>query len=93
MKTPSYQRNLLVVDDRVASTLVSRGFLASHWARERVRPGLFGVTPDGLRALADAMERGELEQFMDPKYERDRVRLYMSQKQTSLNRGNGKSDD
>ena len=64
----------LVVGDKVSRSLVKHGLLAPHFAD---RDAFHGITPYGLRELADHMERGELNQFLDPKFERDRVRLYI----------------
>jgi hypothetical protein len=55
---------LLVVGDAVARSLTKRGLLA---ARGKGGDSFFQITPAGLRELADAMERGDLEQFVDPK--------------------------
>ena len=66
---------LLIVNDTVSRSLEKRGLVAPHFAKSK--DGFFGVTPRGLRALADEMEAGHLEQFMDPKYERNAVRMYM----------------
>lgn len=75
--------SILIVDDKVARQLIDRGYLA-HRPHPRPRvpdQGCFAVTPEGLRVLADALDRGDLEQFFDPKFERDRVRLYIDAKQ------------
>lgn len=69
--------SLLIVGDKISRSLVKRGLLAPHFAKS---DGFHGVTPSGLRAVAEAMERGDLEQFMDPKYRRDQARLYWSTK-------------
>lgn len=66
--------SLLVIRDKVSRSIESRGLLAP-----RLNDGLFGITPSGLRTLADALESGELEPFFDGRYrERDKVRIYMS---------------
>ena len=71
----------LIVTDRVAESLVKREFLSPHFASQRMGEGsFFGITPMGLRALADAYEAGLLEQFLDPKFQRDRTRLYIGTK-------------
>lgn len=44
--------------DSVARSLGRRGLLSEAGDR---------ITPSGLRALADAMESGQLEQFMEPR--------------------------
>lgn len=71
----------LIVKDRVAVSLAKRGLLAPHFAGKKGvgsgpaatnRDSFFGITPAGLRALADAYEAGQLEQFLDPKFQRDR---------------------
>lgn len=67
--------NLLIVADKVSRSLERRGLLAPHSLKKD--GALFGITPTGLRALADALERGDLLQFIDPKFERDHARLYM----------------
>ncbi|HYD66113.1 hypothetical protein [Azospirillum sp.] len=55
---------LLVVGDAVSKSLVKRGLLKP---RLRNRPDAWhGITPAGLRALADAYEAGKLKQFMQP---------------------------
>lgn len=68
--------SLLVAGDAVTRSLEKRGLVAPHFAKSK--DGFFGVTPRGLRALADEMERGRLEQFIDQKYERSPARIYMS---------------
>ena len=67
--------SVLVVGDRVSRSLVKRGLMASHFAEKAKAEGFHGITPAGLRELADAMERGELEQFLDQSYRRDTARL------------------
>lgn len=72
---------LLVVSDKLSRSLVQRGLLEPRRPPikgDKDDGGFFGITPAGLRALADALERGNVEQFFDEKFERDRVRLYMS---------------
>ena len=72
---------LLVVSDKLSRSLVHRGLLEPRRPPRRSDKddgGFFGITPAGLRALADALEGGDLEQFYDEQFERDRVRLYMS---------------
>lgn len=76
--------NALIVKDGVAASLAKRALLAPHFAGKKgVDSGddsFFGITPAGLRALADAYEAGQLEQFLDPKFQRDRTRLYIGTK-------------
>ncbi len=67
--------SLLIAGDAVSRSLQKRGLAAPHFVKNK--DGFLGITPRGLRALADAMEAGRLEQFMDPKYEINPVRLYM----------------
>lgn len=72
--------SMLVVSDKLSRSLVNRGFLEPRRPprkKDKDDGGFFGITPAGLRAVADAVERGELEQFYDPRFRRDRVRLYM----------------
>lgn len=53
---------LMVVGDPVSKSLVKRGLLKPHFPD---KPDAWHrVTPDGLRALADALEVGHLDQFM-----------------------------
>lgn len=53
-------RFLVVADDRVSKSLARRGLTKSHGDR----PDSFHhITPNGLRAVADAMEAGLLEKF------------------------------
>ena len=70
--------SLLIVGDKISRSLEKRGLLAPHSLK--TNDGFFGVTPTGLRELAGALERGELEQFTDPKFRRDRARLYIDAK-------------
>ena len=70
--------SLLIVGDRVSKSLVNRGLLEPHFARDD--DAFHGISPAGLRAVARAMERGELEQFLDPKFQRDRARLFFGTK-------------
>lgn len=65
----------VIVGDRLSRSLVRRGLMAPHWSDPKRADGLHGITPAGLRALADALERGDLEQFLDPRFQRDRARL------------------
>ena len=83
--------SLLIVGDRISRSLEKRGLLAPHFAKS---DGFHGVTPAGLRAVAEAMERGELDQFTDPKYLRDRARIYVSSKASDSGHSahRGKSD-
>jgi hypothetical protein len=68
--------SLLVIRDKVSQSIESRGLLAPSR-----KDGLFGITPQGLRTLADALERGELEPFFDGRFrERDMTRLYINGK-------------
>jgi hypothetical protein len=55
---------LLVVGDKISASLVKRGLLRP---RLKKRPNSWhGITPAGMRALADAYEAGQLKQFMKP---------------------------
>lgn len=54
---------LLVVGDKLSDSLVKRGLL-----KPTRGDSLFQITPAGLRVLADAHERGELEQFVDKRF-------------------------
>ncbi len=55
---------LLVVGDKLSASLVKRGLLKPRF---RERPDAWhGITPAGMRALADAYEAGHLKQFMKP---------------------------
>lgn len=55
---------LIVGNDKVSRSLVKRGLL---WPKDdNDRFAWLGITPAGLRALADALEAGELQQFMKP---------------------------
>ena len=69
--------SLLVVGDRLSASLVARGDMEPRH-RKGLADGFLGITPTGLRILADAMERGELEQFFAPEFTRDRPRIYIS---------------
>jgi hypothetical protein len=53
---------LLVVGDALSASLVKRGLLE---ATGRSGDSFFRITPAGLRELADALDRGDLEQFVD----------------------------
>lgn len=77
--------SLLVVGDKVAGSLEKRGLLetrapkhVSDEVKGKHPKGFLSITPAGLRAVAAALEAGELEQFYDPKFQRDRVRIYIS---------------
>lgn len=72
--------SLLVVKDKIAASLAEKGLIAPH---SKAGDSFFGITPAGLRVLADAIERGEVDQFFDPKFERDRVRMHMSAKKAA----------
>jgi hypothetical protein len=53
---------LMVVGDKVSASLVARGLLKPHYVD---RPDAWHrITPAGMRALADAYESGQLDQFM-----------------------------
>jgi hypothetical protein len=67
--------SLLVVGDRIAERLAGKGYLATRSPKSG--DGLLAVTPAALRRLADEMEAGNIEQFFDERYRRDRVRLYV----------------
>jgi len=55
---------LLIVGDAISKSLVKRGLLKPRF---RNSPDAFhGITPAGMRALADAYEAGKLKQFMKP---------------------------
>ncbi len=55
---------MLVVGDNLSGSLVKRGLLAPRFPAD---PGAWHrITPAGMRALADAYEAGQLEQFMKP---------------------------
>lgn len=69
--------SLLVVGDRLAASLVARGLLEPR-NRKGLADGFLGVTPKGLRDLADALEAGQLEQFFAPEFTRDRPRIYIT---------------
>lgn len=51
---------LLVVGDALSASLVKRGLLVATRG-----DSLFRITPAGLRELADVLDRGDLEQFVD----------------------------
>lgn len=71
--------SLLVVDDALGTSLVKRGYLAPHFHPTKTC-GFLAITPTGLRALAVALEKGEIEQFYDSRYLRDRARIYIDAK-------------
>lgn len=55
---------MLVVGDKLSESLVKRGLLKP---RLKKRPNAWhGITPAGMRVLADAYEAGQLKQFMSP---------------------------
>jgi hypothetical protein len=55
---------LLVVGDAISESLVKRGLLKPRLPN---RPHAWhGITPAGMRALADAYQAGQLKQFMKP---------------------------
>jgi hypothetical protein len=55
---------LRVVGDDISQSLVKRGLLKPRF---RTSPDAFhGITPAGMRALADAYEAGKLKPFMKP---------------------------
>lgn len=68
--------SLLIVGDKLSATLVSKGLLEPR--HHSGKGGFLGITPRGLYALGDAMTRGDIEQFFDPKFQRDRARIYIS---------------
>lgn len=53
---------LIVAGDRLSKSLVKRGLTKPHFADDP--DAWHRITPTGLRALADALEAGELEPFM-----------------------------
>ena len=53
---------LIVGADRVSRSLVERGLLKPKDDNDRF--AWLGITPKGLRVLADAFEAGECKQFM-----------------------------
>lgn len=53
---------LIVGDDRLSQSLVRRGLLRPK-SRKHPR-AMLHITPSGLRALADAYERGDLKRLM-----------------------------
>lgn len=55
---------LVVAHDAVSKSLVKRGLTAPKLPDEP--DAWHGITPNGLRALADAFETGKLQQFMKP---------------------------
>lgn len=55
---------LVVGTDKVSRSLVKRGLIAPKDGNDRF--AFLGITPNGMRVLADAFEAGELEQFMKP---------------------------
>jgi hypothetical protein len=55
---------LIVGDDPVSLSLVQRGYLAPKTDNDRF--AWLGITPSGMRALADAFEAGKLQQFFKP---------------------------
>lgn len=54
----------VVIGDKLVWSLVHRGLLAPHGPDGE---GLFQITPNGWRALADAVDRGALEMPEPPK--------------------------
>lgn len=63
---------MLVVGDKLSKSLVSRGLLAPKFPD---KPDAWHrITPQGMRALADAFEAGQLQQFMKP-FPRERASL------------------
>jgi len=72
--------SLLVVGDRISRSLVRRGLLGQHFAKKD--DAFIGITPAGLRALADEMEAGRLEPFLEPEFQRDQVRIYLNIRKT-----------
>ena len=55
---------LVVGRDPVSSSLVARGLLKPRFPD---RPDAWlGITPQGMRLVADALEAGQLQQFMKP---------------------------
>jgi hypothetical protein len=55
---------MLVVGDALSKSLVKRGLLKANFPD--TPEAWHRITPDGLRALADAYEAGQLAQFMKP---------------------------
>lgn len=57
----------LVVGDALSESLCKRGLMTKEGKVDRY--GSFvRVTPAGLRYLAEALERGDLEQFVDKRF-------------------------
>lgn len=54
---------MLVVGDKLSASLVKGGLLVATRA-----DSLFRITPAGLRELAAALDRGDLEQFVDKRF-------------------------
>lgn len=55
---------LIVGGDAVSRSLVKRGLLAPNFPNDR--DAWLGITPNGMRVLADAFEAGTLNQFFKP---------------------------
>lgn len=55
---------LMIVGDAVSKSLVERGLLRPNFPEDP--DAWHRITPEGMRALADAYEAGQLEQFMKP---------------------------
>jgi hypothetical protein len=61
---------LIVAEDRIAKSLVARGLTAPRFPDD---PNAWHrITPKGMRALADALDAGQLDQFMQ-KFPRERT--------------------
>jgi DNA-binding PadR family transcriptional regulator len=84
--------NLVIVSDPVVRGLSEKGLIAPHTLKQNGDGSFYGITPAGLRELADQFEAGNLEQFIDPRFERDRARIYISAR-SSHNSAEGKRDD
>ncbi len=82
----------LVVADKVSRSLARRGLLEPVGNPEAKDAGFFTITPTGLRMLADALERGKVEQFFDPRFRRDRARLYVNTKASEVHEHPGDSE-
>ena len=72
--------SIVIVPDKVARQLIARGLLAHRPHPTKKTDGFYAITAAGLRTLADAVERGDIEQFFDPRFVRDRVRMFIDGK-------------
>ena len=82
----------LVVADKVSRSLAKRGLLEPVGDPEAKDAGFFTITPAGLRLLADALECGQIEQLLDPRFMRDHVRLYVDTKASKGHEHSGDSE-